>query len=55
MKLVEVKDVFENDELVVTKAMYDEDGFKVLNTDIGIKDQSGDIVRIVTVDSKRVG
>lgn len=55
MRLIEVKDVFENDELVITKAAYEEDGFKVLNTDIGMKNPSGDIVRIITIDSKRIG
>ena len=52
MKLSEVNDIFENDELVVMKVTFEVSGQKIVNTDIGIKDSTGDIIRIVTVSSR---
>ena len=52
MKLLEVNNVFDNEELVLMKSTFDYGEFKVIQTDVGIKDDTGDIVKIITVDSK---
>ena len=51
---MKIEDIFENDEIVIMKtseydAVYD---FTVVNTDVGIKNNDGDIERIITVNSK---
>lgn len=49
-ELIETQDIFENDELVVIKATFIRRSETVIETAVGIKDSSGDIVKIVTVD-----
>ncbi len=48
-ELIKTEDVFENDELVVIKATFVRNSVTVIDTAVGIKDSSGDIVKIVTV------
>ena len=51
-ELMDVEDIFENDELVIMKATFIRNSVTVIETAAGIKDSSGDIVKIVTVDRK---
>lgn len=51
-ELISVEELYDNDELVLMKSTFDYSYFKVVQTDIGIKDDTGDIVKIITVDSK---
>ena len=49
-ELIHIEDVFENDEYVLIKAKYLADNQSFTETSVGIKDKSGDIVKIVCVD-----
>ncbi len=51
-ELMDVEDIFENDELVIMKATFIRNSVTVIDTAVGIKDSLGDIVRIITVDKK---
>ena len=51
-ELMDVEDIFENNELVLMKATFIRNSETVIETAAGIKDASGDIVRIITVSSK---
>ena len=51
-ELMDVEDIFENDELVIMKATFVRNSETVIETAVGIKDSSGDIVRIITISSK---
>lgn len=51
-ELIGVEDIFENDELVLMKATFKPNYDKIVRTSVGIKDEKGDIVRIITVDEK---
>lgn len=51
-ELVSVEDIFENDEIVLMKATFKPSYDKIVRTSVGIKDEKGDIVRIITVDEK---
>ncbi len=51
-ELVSVEDIFENDELVLMKATFKPSYDKIVRTSVGIKDETGDIVKIITVDEK---
>lgn len=51
-ELVSVEDIFENDELVLMKATFEPSYDKIVRTSVGIKDETGDIVKIITVDEK---
>lgn len=51
-KLIGVEDIFENDELVLMKATYEPNYNQVVRTAVGIKDENGDIIRIVNVNEK---
>lgn len=51
-ELINVEELYENDELILMKSTFDYGEFKVIQTDVGIKDNTGDIVKIITVDSK---
>ncbi len=51
-ELVRIEDIFENDTLVVMKETYKPVYDKVIRTSIGIKDSTGNIVKIATVDQK---
>lgn len=51
-ELIEVEDIFENDELVLMKATFKPSYDKIVRTSVGIKDETGDIVKIITVDEK---
>lgn len=53
-ELMSVEELYENDELILMKSTFDYGDFKVIQTDVGNKDDAGDIVKIVTVDSKIV-
>lgn len=52
VELISVEELYENDELILMKSTFDYGDFKVIQTDVGNKDDAGDIVKIVTVDSK---
>lgn len=51
-ELVAVEDIFENDELVLMKATFKPSYDKIVRTSVGIKDETGDIFKIITVDEK---
>lgn len=51
-ELMSVEELYENEELVLMKSTFDYGEFKVIQTDVGIKDNTGDIVKIITFDSK---
>ena len=51
-ELIDVEDIFENDELVLMKATFVRNSETVIDTSVGIKDDEGDIVRIITVNKK---
>lgn len=53
-ELLGIEDVFENDELVLMKATYQKNSFKIVEISVGLKDADGDIVRIVDVDKKLI-
>ncbi|MDE6471249.1 MAG: hypothetical protein K2L19_09570 [Eubacterium sp.] len=48
-ELVSIEDIFENDELVVMKAIYIKNSFHISVLSVGFKDSSGDIIRIKDV------
>lgn len=52
VELLNVEDLFENDELVLTKAIYQKNSFKTVLISVGFKDTDGDIIRMVDVDIK---
>lgn len=49
-ELIGTQDIFENDEIVLIKATFIINSETVIETAVGIKDSSGDIVKIVTVN-----
>lgn len=49
-ELIQIEDVLENDEYVLIKAIYIAENQSFTEISVGIKDQSGDIVKIVNVD-----
>lgn len=51
-EIISVDEIFENEELVVMHTVCGDDYFKFVKTDIGIKDSSGDISKIITVNAK---
>ncbi|MDE6469798.1 MAG: hypothetical protein K2L19_02100 [Eubacterium sp.] len=51
-ELLGVEDIFENDEFVLMKATYQRNSFRIAELSVGLKDYTGDIVRIVDVDTK---
>lgn len=53
-ELISVEDIFENDELVLMKAIYKKNSLHIKVLSVGFKDESGDIVRIVDVDKKKL-
>ena len=54
-ELMNVEELFENDDVILLKSTFRFYGdIDVLNIDVGVKDKSGDIVRMITVDSKRL-
>ena len=52
MELIDTEDIFENDEYVLIKATYKSKDVKTVITSVGIKDERGDIVRIIDIDKK---
>lgn len=52
MELIDTEDIFENDEYVLIKATYKSKDVKTVITSVGIKDERGDIVRIIDIDEK---
>lgn len=53
-ELFDIEDIFENDEYVLIKATYKSKNGKSVITSVGIKDETGDIVKIVDVDENCV-
>ncbi|MGN1420434.1 MAG: hypothetical protein ACI4XC_02825 [Eubacterium sp.] len=53
-ELFDIEDIFENDEYVLIKATYKSENGKSVITSVGIKDETGDIVKIVDVDENCV-
>lgn len=53
-EFLDVDDIFENDEYVLTKATYKLKYFNMEVTSVGIKDENGDIVKLIEVDRKNV-
>lgn len=51
-ELLKVEELFEDDDLILMRSKFNDSGINVQCTDVGIKDESGDIERVVTVDSK---
>ena len=51
-ELISVEDIFENDELVLMKAVYKKNSFEVSVLSVGFKVGSGDIVRVVDVEER---
>lgn len=51
-ELISIEDIFENDELVLMKAVYKKGVFKISVLSVGFKDESGDIIRIVDVEER---
>lgn len=51
-ELLNVEDLFENDELVLTRAIYQRNADKCAMISVGFKDTDGDIVRMIDVDIK---
>lgn len=51
-EFVSIEDIFENDDYVLMKAVYKKNSFRISVLSLGIKDNSGDVVRIVDVDEK---
>lgn len=49
-ELIHIEDIFENDEYVLIKAIYIVENQHFTETSVGIKNKSGDIVKIVCVD-----
>ena len=47
-----VEELYENDEIILTKSLFENDGIRIINIDVGIKNKAGDIIRFVTVDAK---
>ena len=52
MELIDTEDIFENDEYVLIKATYKSNDIKTVITSVGIKDERGDIVKIIDIDEK---
>lgn len=51
-ELLNVNDIFENNELVLMKATFGNDYFNFVRTDVGLKNDDGDIVDIITVKAE---
>ena len=45
--LIDIKDIFENDRLIVMETEQQKDGQNIYELSVGIKDDNGDIVEIV--------
>lgn len=52
--LVSVTDLFEDEELVLMRAVFSGESCNIVEISVGFKDERGDIIRIVDVDRKRV-
>lgn len=48
-ELENIEDLFENEEMVVTKATYTTGYARIVNLDVGVKDSEGDITEVITV------
>ena len=51
-ELINVSDIFENNELVLMKATFGNAFFRIIRTDVGLKNDEGDIVDIITVKAE---
>lgn len=45
--LIDIKDIFENDRIIVMETEQQKDGQNIYELSVGIKDDNGDIVEIV--------
>lgn len=45
--LIDIKDIFENEKIVVMEVLVREHGKENLELSVGIKDNKGDIVKII--------
>ncbi len=45
--LINIKDIFENEKIVVMEVLFREQGEDNLELSVGIKDNKGDIVKII--------
>ncbi|MCD7797530.1 MAG: hypothetical protein LUG95_08050 [Clostridiales bacterium] len=53
-ELVSIEDVYENDEIVITKPFFSDGINNILCVDVGIKNKDGDIVDIKAIDYKMI-
>lgn len=51
-ELIDIEEIFENDEVVLMKSIYKSKYFKVEQLSVGVKDENGDIVKIVDISEK---
>lgn len=51
-ELIDIEDVFENDEVVLMKSIYKAEHFSVEQLSAGVKDKNGDIVKIVNISER---
>ena len=51
-ELIDVEDIFENDELVLMKSLFRTKCFDVVITSVGLKDENGDIYKIIDVNQQ---
>jgi hypothetical protein len=52
-ELFEMEDVSENEKLVLMEATFVPNCDKIVRTSVGVKDEAGDIVRIIEISEKR--
>lgn len=51
-ELIDIEDVFENDEVVLMKSIYKAKHFSVEQLSVGVKDKNGDVVKIVDISER---
>ena len=51
-ELIGTEDIFENDEVVLIKSTFKSKLFNIQKLEAGIKDNDGDIVRIIEISEK---
>lgn len=51
-ELIDIEDVFENDEVLLMKSTYKAKHFSVELLSVGVKNENGDIVKIVDISEK---
>lgn len=53
-ELIDTEDIYENDDVVLMKAMYKLQHFNLEVISAGVKDNNGDIVKIIELTQKAV-